>query len=105
MLSLRSRAIAVVAAAAFALTTFGMAPANAGGRHRHGDAIAAAAIIGLFGTVAAIAAANARDRHGHYDRHHYRPPYAAYPGDRYYHRGPVYHGPRWDGRHRHQWYR
>lgn len=99
MLSLRSRAIAVVAAAAFALTTFGMAPADAGSRHRHGDAIAAAAIIGLFGTVAAIAAANAR-----HDRY-YRPPYAAYPGDRYYHRGPVYHGPRWDGRHRHHWYR
>ncbi len=93
MLTLRSRAIAVAAAAAFALTSFGTVQANAGSRQ--GDAIAAAAIIGLFGTVAAIAAANARDRH------YYREPYAAYPGgDRYYGR-PVHPGHRGHGWHRH----
>jgi hypothetical protein len=100
MFTIRSRAIAAVAAAAFALTAFSTAPANAG--TRRGDAVALAAIAGLFGTIAAVAAANAaRDRHPGY----YRPyPVAPYAGAQVY-RGPVHHGPRWSGWHRRHWQR
>jgi hypothetical protein len=96
MLTLRSRAIAVAAAAAFTLATF--APGTAEARVRNGDAVAAAAIVGLFGAVAAIAAANARDR---YEARYYRPPYAVHPGYGYGYRGPVHPGHRWQGWHRH----
>ena len=52
--------IATVAAAAIALTSFGAAPAHAG--YRRGDAVAAAAIAGVFGTVAAVIAAKNQHR-------------------------------------------
>jgi hypothetical protein len=94
MPTFRSRAIAVAAAAAFAVAAF--APGTAEAKVRNGDAVAAAAIVGLFGAVAAIAAANARDR---YEARYYRPPYAVHPG--YGYRGPVHPGPRWHGWHRH----
>jgi hypothetical protein len=95
MFTFRHRAMATVAAAAIALTSFSFTPAKAG--MRTGDAVALAAIAGVFGTVAALAA---RDRHNHYYRPHYAAPY---PGP--YVRGPVHHGPRWGGWHRHHWYR
>jgi hypothetical protein len=97
MFTIRSRVIAAAAAAAIALTAFSTAPAQA--RVRNGDAIALGAIVGLFGTVAALAAANAaRDRH-------YGPYYAApHPGAPVY-RGPVHRSHRWGGWHRHHWHR
>ncbi len=98
MLTIRNRVIAVVAAAAFSLAAF--APGTAEARTRNGDAVAAAAIVGLFGAVAAIAAANARDRH---EARYYRPPYAVHPGYGYH--GPVHHGPRWHGWHGHHRHR
>ena len=74
MFTIRSRAIAAAAAAAIALTSFSAAPANAG--RRHGDAVAAAAIAGVFGTVAAVIAAKAaRDRYKAYYGPHYATPY------------------------------
>ncbi len=99
MLTIRSRVIAAAAAAAIALTAFSAAPAQA--RVRNGDAVAAAAIAGLFGTIATIAAANAaRDHYGYY-----RPRYVApYPGVPVY-RGPVHRSHRWGGWHRHHWHR
>ncbi len=98
MLTIRSCAIAAAAAAAIALTSFTATPASAG---RRGDAVALGAIVGLFGTVAAIAAANAHDRRESYYRPRYvQPGY----GGRYIH-GPVHRGPRWDGWHRHHRYR
>ncbi len=78
-----SRAIATAAAAAIALSTFSMQPAEAGSRHYryNDDAAAAAAMITIFGAMVALAASNQ-------DRHHYR-------------RGPVYHAPS-HGHWRHQ---
>jgi hypothetical protein len=97
-MTIRKSAIAILAAAAFSLAAF--APGTAEARPRNGDAVAAAAIVGLFGAVAAIAAANARDR---YEARYYRPPYAAHPG--YGYRGPVHPGHRWNGWHRHHRHR
>ena len=76
-----SRAIAVAAAAAIALTAVAL-PANAGGGyyHRDNDAAAAAAVIGIFGTMAAIIAAN--QHRGHHHGYRY-----VYPSHGYYHRG------------------
>lgn len=89
------RALAVAVAAAVALTTVSLTPAQAG---RRGDAAMAGAVIGLFGTIAAIAAANAaRDRYydgyGYAPAYGYGPVYAAPP--------PVYVPPH--GGHRHGW--
>lgn len=75
MRTMTSRAIAA-AAVAIALTTMSLQPAAANGRYNNGDAAAAAAIVGIFGTVAALIAANSH-------RHHYGPVYGA----------PVYGGP------------
>jgi len=82
MFTKTSRAIATAAAAAIALSTIGLQPAAAGGRyHNGGDAAAAAAIIGIFGTVAALIAA---DQYRNHHRHgYYGPVYG----------GPVYGGP------------
>jgi hypothetical protein len=82
-----SRAIAVAAAAAIALTAATL-PASAGGGyyyHRNNDAAAAAAVVGIFGTMAAIIAANQNRRvynyyqpgvghrgHWHGYHHHHR---------------------------------
>lgn len=59
MFNIRNRAIAAVTAAAIALTTVGVTSANAGHRYRsyHGDAAAAAVMMGIFGAVGAYAAA------------------------------------------------
>jgi len=109
MLTIRKSVIATVAAAAIALTSFGVAPANAG--HRHGDAAAAAAIAGVFGTVAAVIAAKAaRDRYKAYYGPHYATPYyggytAPYAYGAPAYRGPFHGGHRWGGRHRHHWHR
>jgi hypothetical protein len=72
------RAIATIAAAAITLSTIGLQPAFADYRRHNNDAAAAAAMIAIFGTVAALIAADqARDNH----RRHYR------------HYGPAYGGP------------
>jgi hypothetical protein len=105
MFTIRKSVIATVAAAAIALTSFGAAPAHAG--YRRGDAVAAAAIAGVFGTVAAVIAAKAaRDRYNAYYRPQYVPygygaPYA-YGAPAYYGR-PFQSGPRWGGWHRRHW--
>jgi hypothetical protein len=115
MFTIRKSVIATVAAAAIALTSFGAAPAHAG--YRRGDAVAAAAIAGVFGTVAAvIAAKSARDRynayygprpygyrapHGYGASYGYGAPYA-YGAPAYYGR-PFHSGPRWGGWHRRYW--
>jgi hypothetical protein len=100
MFTIRKSAIALIAATAIALTSFGAAPANAG--YRHGDAAAAAAIAGVFGTVAAIIAAKAaRDRY----RAAYGPYYAAPYGYGVAPHYGYYGGPRWHGWHRRHWYR
>ena len=91
MLTIRKSVIATVAAAAIALTSFGVAPANAG--RRHGDAVAAAAIAGVFGTVAAVIAAKAaRDRYkAHYGPHYGYAPQYGYAAP-YAYGAPAYHG-------------
>jgi hypothetical protein len=92
MSSNRMRAISAALAAAVALTTMSFTPANAS---RRGDAAVLGAVVGLFGTIATIAAANAaRDRY--YDGPVYAPPVY----------GPRYYGghPGWHGRH-HHWHR
>ena len=83
----KSRAIATAAATAIALTTFSLQPAAAS--PRHGDAAAFAAFAAIFGTIAAIAAAE-----------HYRDqPYYA-PSYRY---GPPYGGWHHEGHYHHRW--
>ena len=80
-----SRAIAVAAAAAIALTAATM-PASAGGGyyHRNNDAAAAAAVVGIFGAVAGIIAANQHRRSYGYD--HPRPVYRGHwLGHRHHH--------------------
>jgi len=88
MRTFKSRAVTTAAAAVFALTITSIHPAAAG--HRHGnDAAALAAFAAIFGTVAAIIAAEQyRDR--------YEPRYTYGPADR----GPVF-VPRGHWRHRH----
>jgi hypothetical protein len=90
MRMLTSRAIATAAAAAIALTTFSLQPAAAGSRHGN-DAAALAAFAAVFGTIAAIVAAE------HYrDRPHYGPAYNYGPGGH----GPHPHG---DWKHYRRW--
>jgi hypothetical protein len=90
MRMLTSRAIATAAAAAIALTTFSLQPAAAGYRHGN-DAAALAAFAAVFGTIAAIVAAE------HYrDRPHYGPAYNYGPG----YRGPH---PQGDWKHYRRW--
>ena len=59
MLSTRNRAIAAVTAAAIALTTAAVTPANAGYRRNYaaGNAAAASVMLGIIGAVGAYAAA------------------------------------------------
>jgi hypothetical protein len=88
MRTLTSRAITTAAAAAIALTTFGLQPAAA--HPRDGDAAALGAFAAVFGTIAAIVAAE-QDR----DQPYYGPSYGY---------GPRYRGPYPQGRwpqHRH----
>ena len=96
MLTIRHHAIAIAAASAIALTSFNATPAKAD--MSAGDAVALAAIAGVFGTVAALAS---RDRHHGYYRPHYVAPRYGAP----HFRGPVHRGPRWDGWHRRHWHR
>jgi hypothetical protein len=103
MLTIKRCAIAATTAAAIALTSFSATPASAG--TRHGNAVAAAAIAGVFGTVAALIAADAaRDRYARY----YGPPPVVYPPYAYG-AAPLYRGhhggPRWHGWHRRHWHR
>ena len=94
MRMLTSRAIATVAAAAIALTTFSLQPAAAGSRHGN-DAAALAAFAAVFGTIAAIIAAEQ-----YRDRPSYGPSYG--PG---YTHGPAYrgHGPQGGWQHHRRW--
>jgi hypothetical protein len=78
MRTLTSRAIGTAAAAAIALTTFGLQPAAAHPRHG-GDAAALTAFAAVFGTIAAIIAAEQ-----YRDRTTYVPTYSY---------GPIYGGP------------
>ena len=87
MRTFTSRAIATAAAAAIALTTFSLQPAAAGSRHGD-DAAALGAFAAVFGTIAAIIAAEQ-----YRDRSSYEPSYTYGP---VYRGGPV-HGPH--GRH------
>ncbi len=93
MRTIMSRTIATAAAAAIALTTFSLQPATAGARH--GDAAALGAFAAVFGTIAAIIAAEQ-----YRDQPSYGPPYG--PAYGY---GPVYPGgiPYGPWRHHHHW--
>jgi hypothetical protein len=83
MRTMTSRAIATAAAAAISLTTFSLEPAAAGSRYGN-DAAAAAAFAAVFGTIAAIIAAEQyRDQPAYGPS--YVAPYAYGPG----YRGPV----------------
>ena len=92
MRTFTGRAIATAAAAAIALTTFSLQPAAAGSRHGN-DAAALAAFAAVFGSIAAIIAA---DQHRDRRSYGHRPSYTYGP----VHRGPVHHphGP-WQHRH------
>ena len=75
---LTSRAIGTAAAAAIALSTLGLQPASAHGpQYGNNDAAAAAAMVAVFGTMAAIIAssrhrrAQRHDYGHHYGRHHH----------------------------------
>ncbi len=88
--------IAAALATAVVIGSLGINSAEARPRHYHrGNAAAVGAVIGLFGTIAAIAAADSyRDRYyggGYYG------PYAYGPGYGY---APYYGHRRWHG-HRH----
>lgn len=113
------RSIAATLAGALALTAVSMVPAQAtpashpqvkpaaattisARRHWHrGNAAALGAVVGLFGTIAAIAAADsARDYY--YDGYYGAPYYGPYYGGYAY--APVYH--HWHGfHHYHRWHR
>jgi len=87
MLNIRNRAIAAVTAAAIALTTVAITPANAGYRRNHaaGNAAAASIMLGIIGAVGAYAAAR-----------EYRKAQEYRYGNGYYGGGPYgyYGGPR-----------
>ena len=85
--------IAAALATAVVLGSIGINPAEARPRHYHrGNAAAVGAVIGLFGTIAAIAAADSyRERYyngGYYGSYAYGPGYgyAPYYGHRHWHR-------------------
>jgi hypothetical protein len=83
MRTLTSRAIATAAAVAITLTTFSLQPAAAG-PYRGDDAAALGAFAAVFGTIAAIIAAEQ-----YRDQQSYEPSYGYGPA---YRGGPV-HGP------------
>jgi hypothetical protein len=97
MRTILSRTIATAAAAAIVLTTFSLQPASAGSRH--GDAAALGAFAAVFGTIAAIIAAEQ-----YRDQPTYAPPYGPGYGPTYGY-GPVYPGgvPHGPWRHHHHW--
>ena len=90
------RAILAAVAGILVVTTIGLTPAEA--RHRHyGNAAAVAAVVGLFGTIAALAAADQyRD-----DYYGYGPYYGGYYPARYAYYGGGYRGYRYGGGHWH----
>ena len=97
MLSFRMGAISAAVAAAIASTTVSVTPANASPR---GDAAMLAAVAGVFGAIATVAAANAARDH-YYDGPVYAaPPVYAVPS--YY--GPGYR-PGFGGWRHHHWHR
>src|SRR5581483_10607459 len=63
MRTMTSRAMATAAAAAIALSAFAVSPADARGRGN--DAAAAAIMLGMFGTMAAIIASQRHDDDGY----------------------------------------
>jgi hypothetical protein len=93
--NLRRTLIAAVAATV-AFTSIGLTPADARYRHR-GNAAAAAAVFGLFGTIAAIAAADAArdDYYGGY----YGGPYSYAPAPYYGYGGRGGYRGHWHGGH------
>jgi hypothetical protein len=89
MRTLTSRAIATAAAVAIVLTTFSLQPAAAGS-YRGNDAAALGAFAAVFGTIAAIIAAEQyRDQPSYESSYGYEPSYGYGP---VYRGGPV-HGP------------
>jgi len=94
MRTILSRTIATAAAAAIALTTFSLQPAAAGSR---GDAAALGAFAAVFGTIAAIIAAEQ-----YRDQPAYGQPYGPAYGPSYGY-GPVYPVPHGPWRHHHHW--
>lgn len=94
------RSIAAALAAAVVLSSVGINAAEARSRHYHrGNAAAVGAVIGLFGTIAALAAADSyRDRYYYYGSPYpYYGPYAYGPAYGY---APYYGYRRWH-HHRH----
>ena len=111
------RSLVAALAVAVSLTTFNLAPAQAAARkvsgpeltpatdtttdfsarrrhYRRGNAAALGAVVGVFGAIAAIAAAN-QYRDGYY----YGDPYYYGPGPYYYGGGPYYSGGYYGGGH------
>ena len=89
--------IAAALATAVVISSIGISSAEARTRHSHrGNAAAVGAVIGLFGTIAAVAAAESyRDRY--YGGGYYGGPYAYGPAYGY---APSYGGYRhWHHRH------
>jgi hypothetical protein len=95
MRTLMSRAIAAAVAGTIALSTMSVTPAAASSRDS-GDAVAAAAAVAMFGTIAALIASSQ-----HHDDYAYGYSYApVYRGPAFRHRVHVQHG-HWHGeRHR-----
>ncbi len=99
MLRNTKRALAAATVAALALTTVSFTPAEA--RMRRGDAAVLAAVVGVFGTIAAIAAADAaRDQYRHRHGPYYGAPVYAPPA----YSGPVYPAPGYGHWRRHHWH-
>jgi hypothetical protein len=100
-----SRSLALAVAAAMALTLFDVAPASAHHYRHYGNAAVVGAVLGLFGTIAAVAAADRyRDddyAYG-YGGPYYYAPYGYYGGGHGYapHHFRGYRG-RHDGYHHH----
>lgn len=91
------RSIAAALAAAVVLSSIGINSAEARTRHYHrGNAAAVGAVLGVFGTIAALAAADSY-RDSYYYGSPYPGPYAYGPGYGY---APYYGYRRWH-HHRH----
>jgi hypothetical protein len=90
-----TRLVAGVLAAAVLLGSIGIGSAEARSRHySRGNAAVAGAVIGLFGTIATLAARDAyRDRYYGGGPYYYGQPYAYYP--------PAYRYRHWHHRHHH----
>lgn len=90
-----SRSLAIAVAAAVALTLFDVAPASAHHYRHYGNAAVMGAVLGMFGTIAALAAAD-RYRDDDY-AYGYGGPYYYAPG--YYYGGSYGHARRYYGGH------